>query len=110
MFLVFDRRIIQNLPLFDTNHGVNDLMFSQDGDLLITVGGATNMGFPGFRLGNLWESHHSAAMLIAGTLRRRFSGGVRYTGGMLPFTARLVRGGVPVLSSGLRNPFSIEVF
>ena len=111
-------RVVSGLPVANGgSHSINALRFTPEGDLLIAVGGSTNMGLPGFRLGNLWESPLSGALVIAKMSRgRAFDGTVRYADAFriqngtrvpAPDTARVVSGDVEVWASGFRNLYTI---
>ncbi len=59
--------IITGLPVSDHDHAVNGLEFTDDGNLMIQVGGNTNAGVPGpiSSREDLDEGYFSAATLIA---------------------------------------------
>lgn len=107
-----DRRIVTGLPVANGgSHAINSLEFTQDGDLLIAVGGMTNMGLPGVVMGNVWESPLSGALLIAKLSKGfdKFDGAIRYANGDKPYTARVIGGDVSVYASGLRNMFTMTL-
>ncbi|CDF40686.1 unnamed protein product [Chondrus crispus] len=107
--LVMDKRIISNLPVSNHDHSVNALMFDQKGDLLISVGGFTNMGLPGYKLGGYWETHLSAAVLIARTsLGDVFNGNLEYTTDLVRH-AMLKKGDVEIFATGIRNGFAMTL-
>lgn len=107
--LVYDKRIVSNLPVSNHDHSVNDLLFTNDGDLLIGVGGFTNMGLPGYRLGGFWETHLSAALLIAKTSKRKFDGKIVYDKPEAPRLAKKISGDVDIYATGLRNTFAMTM-
>lgn len=107
--LQYDKRIVSNLPVSNRDHSVNALLFNQNGDLFIAVGGSTNMGLPGSKLGNLWETPLSASILIARTSKSNFDGNIQYSNADVHFLARKVSGDVDVYASGLRNPFALTM-
>lgn len=110
--LQYDRNIVRHLPVGDGDHAVNELVFTQDGDLLIAVGGFTNMGLPhGIQTGN-WESPFSSSVLIARLSRgASFNGTIQYT------TPNNLRTAFPVpnytdvelYATGVRNLFSMAM-
>lgn len=107
--MVYDKRIITGLPVSNHDHSVNGLLFNNDGDLFIAVGGNTNMGLPGFRLGNYWETRLSSAILLAKLSDPAFNGTISYTN---PLTARHAipqNTFITTYATGFRNPFSIAM-
>lgn len=110
--LKHDRNIVRNLPVSDADHGVNELLFTQDGDLLIAVGGNTNMGLPGSKFGGLWESYFSASVVIARLSRGQdFDGDIPYTTPDRVDTARPAPDYVDVelYATGTRNMFALSM-
>lgn len=110
--LQHDRNIVSNLPVGDGDHSVSEIVFSQGGDLLITVGGFTNMGLPlAVQTGN-WETYFSASVV-----RAKLSKGI-YFNGIIPYTtpenlrtAAPIRGytDVEIYATGFRNPFTLAM-
>lgn len=107
--LAYDKRIVSNLPVSNRDHSVNALLFTQFGDLLIAVGGNTNAGLPGSKLGNLWETPLSAAILIAKTSLPNFDGNIKYSNEDVHFLAKQIGGDVEVYAAGFRNPFAMSM-
>ncbi|CDF35614.1 unnamed protein product [Chondrus crispus] len=107
--LVYDKRIVSGIPVSNHDHSVNGLVFTQNGDLLITVGGNTNMGLPGYKLGGYWESEYSAAVLIARLSKPSFDGDIKYQFPTEPRKAKMISGDVDLYATGLRNSFSITM-
>lgn len=111
----YDKRIVSGLPVANGgSHSVNALAFDQNGDLLIGVGGATNMGLPGVRLGNTWESPLSAAVVRARVATNpNFDGRVIYiNNASAPHLAKLSRkskNSVDVFASGFRQLYAMTV-
>lgn len=70
--------VVTGLPNGKTSHGVNELLFLPEGDLLVAVGGVTNAGVPSCDLGGLPESPLSAAILRLRIGDPDFDGSVRY--------------------------------
>lgn len=106
----YDKRIISGLPVANGGgHSVNALTFTPFGDLLIAVGGSTNMGLPGYKLGSMWESPLSGAVLIARISRgNKFNGNIRYSNSDKPYTAKKISGNdVDIFASGVRNMFAM---
>lgn len=105
--LCYEQRAISGLPVSGHDHGVNALLFV-NGDLLITVGGATNAGVPSDALGNGVESPLSAAILIAELSKgSSFNGQITYDDYSNPGSATQTGGDVQVYASGFRNCFGI---
>lgn len=110
--LQYDRTIVRNLPVSDGDHGVNEMVFTQGGDLLIAVGGNTNMGLPELKLGGRWETYFSGSIVIA-----RLSRGATYNGNIPYRKAENMRIAQPVpgytdvglYATGVRNPFAMTM-
>lgn len=107
--LVYDKRIVSGLPVSNHDHSVNGLLFTQTGDLLIAVGGYTNMGLPGYKLGGYWETHLSAAILIAKLSKPGFNGQIKYKFPDEPRKAKKISGDVELFVTGLRNTFAMTM-
>lgn len=109
--LEYDKNIVQGLPVADGDHSVNQIVFSQTGDLLIAVAGRTNMGLPKSNLGGSWETYFSGAVLVARLSKSGFNGNIPYTTPTNLRTARPVVGynDVEFFATGFRNPFSISM-
>lgn len=110
--LEYDQTIVRNLPVSDADHGVNELVFSQNGDLLIALGGNTNMGLPDGKLGGKWETYFSGSILIARLSRgARFDGDIKYTDPDNMLKARPISGytDVDFYATGTRNLFSMQM-
>lgn len=109
--LEHDTNIVDGLPVSNADHAVNAIVFTQNGDLLIAVGSNTNMGLPNPILGGDWESHFSAAVLIARISRPLFNGTIPYT---TPENLRTARPSasyddVDLYATGFRNPFTMAM-
>lgn len=107
--LVYDKRIVSNLPVSNHDHSVNGMLFTQNGDLLITVGGFTNSGLPGYKLGGVWETQLSAAILIAYLSKPDFDGDIKYDNEDVLRHAKIKSGDVSIFSTGLRNSYSLAM-
>lgn len=107
--LVYDKRIVSNLPVSNHDHSVNALMFDQEGDLMISVGGFTNMGLPGWKLGGFWETQLSAAVVVARTSKPDFDGNLMYSDPDTPRHAKLISGDVDIFATGIRNGFGMTM-
>ena len=106
----FSHRVVTGLPVSNHDHGVNALVFTNAGDLLIAVGGTTNAGVHtgGDGVGGLPESALSGTVLIAKLSKGpAFDGAVRYSQTHSPGTARVVGGDVAVYAHGMRNVFGM---
>jgi glucose/arabinose dehydrogenase len=98
--------IITGLPVCDRDHAVNGLVFGNNGDLYIQIGGNTNAGVPGALSGSGAQPDNvlSSATLVARLKTPGFTGTLSYnsaTGVLLPGS------GIIVYASGERNPFGI---
>ncbi|PXF47727.1 hypothetical protein BWQ96_02409 [Gracilariopsis chorda] len=106
--LVYDKRIISGLPISNHDHGANAMFFTQDGDLLVSVGGFTNLGLPAYKLGNYWETTLSAAILSFKLSKgAAFDGDIKYSDEDTPRLAKKISGDVEIFSTGLRNAFGM---
>jgi N-acetylneuraminic acid mutarotase/glucose/arabinose dehydrogenase len=70
--------LISGLPVSNHDHANNGIVFDNNGDLLISVGSATNAGVPWASMGLLPESPFSAAILKAETSKPGFNGAITY--------------------------------
>lgn len=109
--LQHDKNIVQGLPVANGDHVVSELLFSQYGDLLIAVGANTNMGLPNLKLGGLWESYFSGAIVIAKTSKAGFQGKIPYT---TPTNLRTAKPkgeykDVDLYATGFRNAFAMTM-
>ncbi len=101
--------IITGLPVSNYDHGVNGLVFDDNGALRIQVGGFTNAGqIQDSKLGGVDENPLSASSLIARVEDANFNGRIRYRP-LTPSYARQVSGDVEVYMAGLRNSFGVNV-
>lgn len=108
--LQYDRAIVRNLPVSARDHGVNALLFTQDGNLLISVGGFTNMGLPSVEMGGTSESVLSGAVLIANTSMGldSFDGDITYSSTDVMNAAQL-SGDVETYTTGFRNIYTMTM-
>lgn len=110
--LEFEKSVVRNLPVADGDHSVNDLVFTQGGDLLIAVGGSTNLGLPYGGISGHWESYFSGSVVIARLSRgAAFDGDIPYTTPTNMRTARPIDGytDVGLYATGVRNLFSLTM-
>ena len=70
--------LIQNIGVSNHNHGVNGLIFDDNGDLLITSGSNTNAGIADDSIGGIDESPFTAAILKAEITKPDFNGNIQY--------------------------------
>jgi len=70
--------VVTGLPNGKTTHGVNDLLFLPDGDLLVSIGGVTNAGVPSCEMGSIPESPLSGAVLRLPVHDVDFDGALRF--------------------------------
>ena len=99
--------IITGLPVSDHDHGINGIIFGNDGELYIQVGGNTNAGVPGpmSSRSQLGEGYFSAATLVAYLNRPNFSGFIEYDGNGYPKPGL----DIEVFASGQRNPYDLTL-
>lgn len=109
--LEYDKNIVQGLPVANGDHSVNQIVFTQSGDLYIAVAGRTNMGLPNIKLGGSWETYFSGAVLVAKLSKPGFNGNIPYTTPTNLRTAKPVGSynDVDFFATGFRNPFSISM-
>lgn len=105
-----EQPVIDGLPVSNHDHGVNGLVFDNDGRLHIQVGGFTNAGLndASSRLGGFDENPLSAASLVAPVNKPGFNGKIKYNS-VNPAFAVQEAGDVSVYSSGWRNSFGINI-
>lgn len=111
--------LVTGLPVSNHDHGINGLEFTNNGDLMICVGGNTNAGVKADKLGDLDESPLSASILIAETSKRDFNGAITYvnTSDGQPNDDQLFGGSVDVApgsdvrvyAPGFRNCYDIAL-
>ena len=70
--------VVENIGVSNHDHGVNGLLFDDNGDLLITVGSNTNVGIADDRIGGLPESPYTVAVLKAEITKPDFNGNIQY--------------------------------
>lgn len=105
--------LISGLPVSHHDHSVNKMAFLPNGDMLITVAGATNGGHntPGNLLGGLDETVLSATVLLAKLSKGdNIKGAVKYNQYGNPGNAKVLPGSssdISVFATGLRNSFGI---
>lgn len=110
--LTLDTTILTGLPVGNGgSHSVNALQFNDQGDLLVAVGGNTNMGLPGVGMGSTWESPLSGSIIILPlSASPKLPVEVKYDGGNAPHTAKLGSNNiVRTFVTGLRNTFAMHV-
>ncbi|PXF46949.1 hypothetical protein BWQ96_03287 [Gracilariopsis chorda] len=107
--LSFKKSFITGLPVSAHDHAVNNFVFTNDGFLLVAVGGSTNAGVHthGDKMGGIPESPLSGAVLQFDLSQSDFDGNIKYSGYEDPGTARVVSGSVQVFASGLRNIYGL---
>lgn len=106
--IIWDKTIVKNLPVSDGDHAVNELVFTQNGDLLIGIGGFTNSGLPFENLGGNWGTYFSGAVVRALlSLGNKYNGVIEYDTPLNLRTAKPISGDVVLHATGLRNMFSM---
>lgn len=100
--------VVSGLPVGAADHSINELLFDQNGDLLIAVAGLTNGGLPGKSWGGIWETYFSGAVVRARVSMKKFNGNIEYTTPDDPTTARPVSSeSVDLFATGFRNLFTL---
>lgn len=107
--LEYDRNIVRYLPVADGDHSVNEIVFSQNGDLLIAVGGNTNAGLPYANLGGNFGAFLSGAVVVARLSKPGYSGEISYTTPTNLRTAMPQTDDVELYATGVRNLFSMAM-
>lgn len=101
------KTIVSGLPVSAHDHGINGLVFLNDGNLLISVGGQTNAGIPAKKLGFVGASPLSGAIVHAAITKPNFNGAIKYDQMKDESKARQVGGDVRVYAAGTRNSFGM---
>ncbi len=70
--------LITGLPVSNHDHGVNDLIFDNQGDLYFAIGSNTNAGIVDNKIGGIPESPLTTAILKAEITKPNFNGKVKY--------------------------------
>lgn len=78
--LIHEKDVVTGLPVSNHDHGVNNLVFDNHGNLYIQVGGSTNAGVskPDDLVGGVKESVFSAATVVAHLREPGFNGTIVY--------------------------------
>lgn len=107
--LEHDKTIVDGLPVSNSDHSVNHIVFTQTGDLLLAVGSNTNMGLPNVKFGSLWDNYFSGAIVLARLSKPGFNGTIPYSTPENLRTARprLAYNDVELYATGLRNPYAM---
>lgn len=105
--------VVSGLPIGSTDHSINEIVFDQNGDLLISVAGLTNGGLPGMNWGGNWESFYSSSILKAKLSRgKNFNGQIQYTNPTDPTIAQptaTTQQNFEIFATGFRNLFSLTM-
>jgi glucose/arabinose dehydrogenase len=102
--------VITGLPVGNSGHQANGLVFGPDGRLLVAQGSMTNAGVvnPQSGLFQREEVPTSAAMLVADIHAAGFDGAITYSPADTYSTGVVQTGGdVSVYATGLRNPYDM---
>lgn len=108
---VVNNGLVTGLPISNHDHGLNQIRFDDNGNLLLSVGGSTNGGKAvagsSGTIGAVPDSPFSGAIVQIPVLKPRFNGAIKYTKPASPGTTD-VAGAVDVNSyaDGLRNVYS----
>lgn len=98
--------IISGLPVSDRDHGMNHIIFGDNGEIFWCHGSNTNGGIPGPLSDSKQqkENFFSAAVHVAYISHPDFNGTIKYSA---PDDGNPIAKGIEVYAPGLRNPFSI---
>ena len=70
--------LVTNLPVSNHDHSVNGMVFDNNGDLYVCVGGNTNAGIPSVGIGELPETPLSGAVIKVALSEPSFNGAITY--------------------------------
>eukprot|EP00168_Porphyra_purpurea_P014337 TRINITY_DN4099_c0_g1_i2.p1 TRINITY_DN4099_c0_g1~~TRINITY_DN4099_c0_g1_i2.p1 ORF type:complete len:835 (+),score=267.74 TRINITY_DN4099_c0_g1_i2:153-2657(+) len=99
--------VVSGLPVqVGHDHSVGRPAYTQQGDMLLPVGGVTNVGIPHPASGSLDESPLSAAIVKVPLSNPSFNGRITYSTNNAS-TARVTGGDVTVWASGVRNGLNL---
>ena len=99
--------VVSGLPVqVGHDHSIGRPAYTQQGDMLLPVGGVTNVGIPHPASGSLDESPLSAAIVKVPLSKRNFNGRITYSTNNAS-TARVTGGDVQVWASGVRNGLNL---
>ncbi|OSX80952.1 hypothetical protein BU14_0031s0121 [Porphyra umbilicalis] len=99
--------VVSGLPVqVGHDHSIGRPAYTQQGDMLLPVGGVTNVGIPHPASGSLDESPLSAAIVKVPLSKRNFNGRITYSTNNAS-TARVTGGDVQVWASGVRNGLTL---
>ncbi len=105
--------VVSGLPVGSTDHSIIEIVFDQNGDLLISVAGLTNGGLPGKNWGGTWESFYSSSIIKAKLSRgKKFKGQIEYTNPTNPTIAEPTdekKQNLEIYATGFRNLFSLAM-
>jgi glucose/arabinose dehydrogenase len=98
--------IITGLPISDLDHGLNNIVFGDEGQLYFAQGSHTNGGVPGGLSSSkiLKENFLSAAVNVAYLSHPDFNGTIAWSA---PDDGNMIAKGIDVFAMGLRNPFGL---
>ncbi|CAN8075047.1 unnamed protein product [Agarophyton chilense] len=107
--LAHEQNLVTGLPVSANDHAVNGLVFTNDGALLVAIGGSTNAGVHthGDKIGGIAESPLSGAILSFDLNIVGFDGHIKYSEREDPGSARITSGNVQVFASGVRNVYGL---
>jgi glucose/arabinose dehydrogenase len=99
--------VISGLPVSDYDHGLNAIVFGDNGELYFTVGSNTNGGVPGemSKSRTLKENFLSGAINVAYLSHPDFDGDIKWSA---PDDGNMIAKGIDIFAAGLRNPFGME--
>ena len=98
--------IMTGLPFSDLDHGLNGLLFGDQGELYFCLGSNTNGGVPG-KLSStlkLKENFLSGAINVAYLSHPDFNGNIQWSA---PDDGNMIAKGIDIYAAGTRNPYSI---
>lgn len=107
--LAYDKRIFNGLPVSNHDHSVSNRVFTRNGGLIFAVGGNANMGLPGSKMWNLWETPMSGGIVFARTSLRTPNENIQYCNTDMHLQAKKTSGNDAVYASGMRNPLAVSI-
>lgn len=79
--LIHEKDVITGIPVSNHDHGANSIVFGDNGDMYVQVGGNTNAGYSESNdlIGGVPESPMSAATIVAHLRNPGFDGAITYS-------------------------------
>lgn len=96
--------VISGLPVSDHDHGINNIVYGDNGQLYMQAGSNTNGGIPGQLTSQQIqeENYYSASTIVGNLADPSFDGAITYDANGTPNG-----GSMSVYAPGQRNPFGL---